>query len=144
TQLIFGDVLAVALMKLKSFSQDQYALNHPAGSIGKRLTMQVRDLMLTGEDIPTCSPCDKLVDILVELSNKKCGCVLVVDENERLQGIFTDGDLRRSLQNNGTDALQQSLETLMTRQPRTIHANVLATEAIKKMEADQKRPIMVM
>src|SRR5262249_40176809 len=76
-QSIFGDVLAIALMQSKKFSVTDFAANHPAGRIGRRLTMKVQDLMLKGKDIPLCHPTDKLVDTLVELSNKRCGCVLV-------------------------------------------------------------------
>lgn len=143
-QLIFGDVLAVALMQLKKFSLDQYALNHPAGTIGKKITLQVRDLMIKGDHMPLCSPSDRLIDVLVVLSDKRCGCLMVVDKEKRLQGIFTDGDLRRALQVKGSEALHLPMDQLMTRQPRHIGPEVLATEAMKTMEADQKRPIMVL
>ena len=96
SQLLFGDLLTVALMRHKNFGLDQYALNHPSGRIGKRMILKVKDLMLKGERIPVCGPEDRLGDILVELSNKRCGCILIVDQEDKLLGIFTDGDLRRS------------------------------------------------
>lgn len=143
-QMIFGDILAIELMVQKKFSLDQYAMNHPAGRIGKLINLRVKDLMITGPGIPTCSPGDKLIDTLVELSNKRCGCVLILDANNILLGIFTDGDLRRSLQDKGTDALQTTMQQLMTKTPRTAGPNVLAAEAVKLMEGDQKNPITVL
>lgn len=143
-QLLFGDLLAIELMHKKQFSKDEFVQNHPAGRIGKRLTMRVKDLMITGTSIPICSPQDKLVNVLVDLSNKKCGCVLIVDEHKKLQGIFTDGDLRRSLQTNGAAVLERPLSNLMTTTPKKIDQDMLAWEAMKYMEADQSRPIMVL
>ncbi len=144
SQMIFGDVLAIALMNERGFSLDDYAKNHPAGRIGRRLICRVKDLMLVESDIPLALGDDKLFNTLVELSNKKCGCVLVVDKEKRLLGIFTDGDLRRSLQKYGPNALQMTLEGLMSKEPRCIEASVLATEALAIMEGDAKRPISVL
>lgn len=140
-QMIFGDVLAIALMRHQNFTIDQYALNHPAGRIGKRITLKVQDLMLKGSGIPLCRPQDKLVDTLVELSNKRCGCVLIVNEELHLQGIFTDGDLRRALLKEGPQVLELPMEQLMTRSAKYIGPNVLAWDAMQLMEADQKHPI---
>lgn len=134
-QLIFGDLLAIALMRKKNFSLDQYVLNHPAGRIGKRISVKVSDLMITGTHIPLCRPEDKLVDTLVELSNKRCGCVLVINEAEQLQGIFTDGDLRRSLQKHGANSLHLNMKDVMTQGGRSIEADMLAWEAMQKMES---------
>lgn len=141
TQMIFGDVLAMALMMHKNFSLLEYAMNHPAGRIGRRLTLRVRDLMLKGKDIPLCYPHDKLVETLVELSNKRCGCVLVVDEQQTLLGIFTDGDLRRSLQRLGSTALEASMSEVMTKAARFIRSDEMASQALSLMEADQQHPI---
>ena len=143
-QLIFGDVLAVAMMRSRNFSLDEYALNHPAGRIGKRITVRVNDLMITGENVPRCSPNSKLVDVLVELSNKKCGCLLIVDEKDALQGIFTDGDLRRSLQTEGPEALQKPVGSLMSQSPKTTSKDVLAWEAMRLMESNQQHPVQVL
>lgn len=143
-QMIFGDLLAVSLMSKKNFSLDQYALNHPAGKIGRSITLRVKDLMLSGENVPTCKGDDKLVDILVELSDKKCGCVLIVDEAQKLQGIFTDGDLRRALQSKGSEALDTPMQSLMTYSARWIAPDELAAKAVHLMESDQKRPITVL
>lgn len=143
-QMIFGDVLAIALMRYKNFSLSEFAMNHPAGKIGRRLTLRVRDLMLTGPSVPICSPSHKLVETLVELSNKRCGCVLIVDEQQTLKGIFTDGDLRRSLQEHGPGALDATMDQLMTQTPRHILSEEMASHALTVMEADQKRPITVL
>ncbi len=143
-QGILGDALAVALMLAKNFTIDDYAINHPAGRIGRRITVRVSDLMLRNSAIPLCKPTDKLVDTLVELSNKRCGCVLVVDANQKLLGIFTDGDLRRGLLNKGSNALEETIENLMTRNPRMIAPDRLAVEAMEIMEADQKNAITVL
>ncbi len=144
TQMIFGDVLAVALMTDKKFSLLDYAMNHPAGKIGRSLILRVKDLMLVGKDIPLCQPHDTLVETLVELSNKKCGCVMVVNAEKVLMGIFTDGDLRRALQKHGSNALAITMHDLMTSSPRYINADELASQALSTMEADQKRPITVL
>lgn len=143
-QMIFGDVLAVALMELKNFNKNDYALNHPAGSIGKRIVMKVKDLMLTGNKVPLCSPEDKLIDVLVELSNKQCGCILVTDKDLILIGIFTDGDLRRSLQTKKDQVLETPMSQIMTKKPRWISPDILALEAMHQMESDQKHPITVL
>lgn len=140
-QLLFGDLVAIALMRLKSCTIDTFVANHPAGRIGKRLTLKVSDLMLRGQSLPICRRGEKLVDILVELSNKKCGCIFIVDEDLKIEGIFTDGDLRRSLQKHGADALSLSIGVLMTPNPRRIEATALAYDAMKQMEANQKGAI---
>ncbi len=135
-QLIFGDCLAVALMKAKQFSLDELALNHPAGLLGKKITLKASDIMLTGPDIPLCRPSACLIDVLHELSAKRCGCLLVVDEQFQLQGIFTDGDLRRSLERMGQSALVQPVAYFMTPRPKTIAPEALAWDAMKLMEED--------
>lgn len=143
-QMIYGDLLAVALMRMKNFSLDQYALNHPAGRIGKRISLKVSDLMIQGENIPLCAPQDLLMEILVELSHKRCGCILVVDEQKHLLGIFTDGDLRRSLQKFEARALQMPIRELMSKSPRWIAPERLAWESMQLMEIDQKNAITVL
>lgn len=143
-QSIIGDVLAVALMETKKFSRDEFALNHPAGRLGRRMLFRVRDLMITGKGIPICKPEDKIVDTLVELSDKRCGCVLIVDDENELLGVFTDGDLRRILQKAGPDSLHYKIGDAMTRSPKWIGVNELAITAMRKMEEDQKHPVMIL
>ena len=143
-QLLFGDLLAIALMRAKKISLDEYRQNHPAGRIGKRLTLKVEDLMISQQGIPLCKPQDKLLDSLVELSQKKCGAVLISDDHNHLLGIFTDGDLRRALQKHGATALDKSLDQLMTKNPRTVTQEMLAFDALKIMEGNQKSAITVL
>lgn len=143
-QLIFGDILAVWLMREREFTLDQYALNHPSGRIGKRITLRVKDLMIKGDNIPFCSPDDCLMDVLVTLSDKRCGCVLAVGERKELLGIFTDGDLRRALQNHAVDVMRQKISSLMNPGPKTISPETLAWHAMQKMEEDQAHPVMVL
>ncbi len=143
-QMIFGDVLTVGLMREKRFTLDAYALNHPGGRIGKRISLRVSDLMITDKRIPTCRGSDVALNILGELSSKGCGCILVVDDDGILSGIFTDGDLRRALQQFGIAALEKPLEELMTKTPRCITSDVLAWDAMKSMEADQSQAITAM
>lgn len=143
-QLIFGDCLAIALMQAKQFSVTDFAANHPSGSLGRKITFKVSDLMLKGSDIPLCKPTDPLLDVLHELSIKRCGCLLVADEQGVLQGIFTDGDLRRAIQAKGPEALRSPLSELMTLAPKSISSDQLALEAVKKMEEDPARLITVL
>ncbi len=133
-QLLFGDILSVALMQLKKFSLDEYALNHPAGQIGKLIYHKVSDYMIVGDELPLCSLKSKLSDVIVELSRKRCGCLLVVDDNEYLHGVFTDGDLRRSLETEGKSALDLEIMHLMTKEFLSIDKEVLATKALDMME----------
>lgn len=144
TQLLFGDLLTIALMRYKNFSIDEYALNHPSGRIGKRITLKVKDIMLTGERVPLCQPEDYLGDILVELSNKRCGCILVTDQQLKILGIFTDGDLRRTLQKYGGQVLKLRMEEIMNPHPSSIGPEVLAWDAMKQMEADYQRRMMML
>lgn len=143
-QLIFGDCLAVALMQAKNFSMSDFAANHPGGALGRKITLKVADLMLKDGDLPLCRPTDKLMDVLHELSVKRCGCLLVADENRFLKGIFTDGDLRRAIQLQGSNALHLPLSKLMTLSPKSIAPDAIAIEAIKKMEGDPSRLITVL
>lgn len=143
-QLIFGDILAVAMMHERKFTIADFAANHPAGLLGRKITMRVADLMLKGEQLPLCAPSDKLIDVLHELSAKRCGCLLVVDERKKLRGIFTDGDLRRSIQARGSQALHVSLGELMTLSPRSVSQGKLALEAMQLMESDPTRLVTVL
>lgn len=142
-QMLFGDLLTVALMEESNFSLDEYALNHPAGRIGKAITVKVKDLMIRGDALPLCSPESLLIDMLVELSNKRCGCILV-HENRKLKGIFTDGDLRRHLQLSGPKSLQEPLSSLMTKNPRVTFPEMMAAKALKLMEGLGKGEVSVL
>jgi arabinose-5-phosphate isomerase len=137
-QLVFGDVLAVALMKNKNFTIDEYAKNHPAGAIGKQIALFAKDLMYREEILPLCNEDDQLIDVLDILSSRKCGCLIVVDRENRLKGIFTDGDLRRSIEKHKSDFLYRKIKTIMTLNPKTTTPDILAVDVMRKMEEDDK------
>lgn len=143
-QMIFGDLLTVALMRRKNFTLDQYAENHPNGKIGRRITTTVEDLMIQGADLPICPPSELILNALLELSKKRCGCVLIVDSSQKLLGIFTDGDLGRLLSAQGSDVLKKPLADVMNRHPRHITKDKLAWEALQEMEARPGKPITVL
>ncbi len=143
-QLIYGDVLSVALMKKKNFSLDEYAINHPSGSIGKKITLRVEDLMLKGDDIPFSFPEDELIDVLHVLSSKRCGSLVVVNEKKELLGVFTDGDLRRAIESSREGFLSKKIKSFMTKTPKWITKDELAYEAMLEMEKDPKKLITVL
>lgn len=143
-QMIFGDILAIALMKRKSFSLQDYAMNHPAGSIGKRITQKVHEIMIQGQDLPICLLTDRLKDVLVEISDKRCGCLLVVDESRNLHGIFTDGDLRRALQKRPEGLLDESMEKLMNMEFLSIERHHLVHEAVQVMQKNPTKWVMML
>lgn len=143
-QLLFGDLLAVALMRAKGFDISAYALNHPAGAIGRKMSVTVEELMYKGSQIPLAGPDELLIDLLVELTNKKCGALLIADSQKNFQGIFTDGDLRRALQMQGSDVLAKPVKDLMTRPAMTIERSRLAWEALRIMQKDPKQFVMIL
>lgn len=142
-QMIFGDVLSVALMKAKKFTLGDYALNHPEGTISKKITLKVTDLMIDGEALPVCHPEDRLTDVLDELSKKRCGC-LVVTDHHKVHGIFTDGDLRRALQEQIPNLLDKPMKDLMTTSYLSVEKGERAIQALQKMQNDPKKWITVM
>ena len=143
-QLIFGDIMAVSVMQERGFTIDDYFLNHPLGQIGKRIEMKVSDLMLKGDRLPTCRKEDLLADVLYELTNKRCGCVMVVNDSGKIEGIFTDGDLRRALQSDGQIVLQKSMGELMTQNFMSLSEDVRVEEAKKKMQENPERRVMML
>lgn len=143
-QLIFGDVLTMALMKAKRFSLDEYALNHPAGNIGKKITIRVHDLMLKEHRLPISHPNQPLREGIIELTNKRCGCLLITDEEGNLKGIFTDGDLRRCIQKDPTGVLEKPMQELMTPNFFSINENLLAWEALTLMQQNPERRVMML
>lgn len=139
-QLIFGDILAVALMQKKNFGIQEYALNHPGGMIGKRSNKFVKDLML---EPPLAFKEETLESKLALFSDKKCGCLIIVDKQKTLCGIFTDGDLRRALQKEGSQILKKTFQELMSPSPEYVEKEHLAFFALNKMENPLK-PITVL
>ncbi len=131
--LAMGDALAVALLEERGFNADDFALLHPAGSLGRRLLWRVQDLMHVGEQLPIISEEAGVRDAIAEISRKRLGMVAVVDGIGTLTGIITDGDLRRALQK-GIDLLQMRVRECMTSSPKTIDRDALAAEALEIME----------
>lgn len=133
-QLLYGDLLAVAMMMKKNFTLKDYAKNHPAGSIGKKLFLTVEDVMRKGSEIPICYFGEKLLDLLYRLSEKKSGCLFVSDQNQSLLGIFSDEDLREAMDKFGPKALEKNVETLMRTSPKFLEKHLLAIDALSLME----------
>lgn len=131
--LALGDALAVALLKARGFSAQDFARSHPGGKLGRRLLVRVSDVMHTGKDLPKVDSDSSLADALLEMSAKGLGMTAIIDDQHRILGIFTDGDLRRVLAA-GADLRQARIADLMKRNPRTIDADRLAAEAVKQME----------
>ncbi|HON56211.1 MAG TPA: KpsF/GutQ family sugar-phosphate isomerase [bacterium] len=127
--LAMGDAIAVALINEKKFSSKDFALYHPAGALGKMLLLTVADLMHTGADIPIVRDNMTVLDSLYEISSKRLGVTAVIDNKEKLIGVFTDGDLRRLIENN-PELLNQPIKKFMTRNPKIIKQDTLAAEAI--------------
>ncbi|MCI5052004.1 MAG: KpsF/GutQ family sugar-phosphate isomerase [Simkaniaceae bacterium] len=142
-QLIFGDILAVAMMERKGFTIDQYALNHPRGSIGKQIAMRVSDVMLKESQVPICHPDDLLREAIVELTDKRCGCLLVCEEG-KMVGIFTDGDLRRTIQNSSPEVFDEKMKNLMNREFLWIDKNALASKALAMMQLNPHKRVLVL
>lgn len=143
-QLIYGDVLAVELMRRKNFSLDEYAKNHPAGTIGKLITFKVKDLMIKGLGVPLCKAEDRLIDVLSLLSSKCCGSLIVIDGSDRLLGVFTDGDLRRAIEADRQNFLYKTMEELMTKKPKWIDQDALVIDAMHEMEKDKNKLISIL
>ncbi|MBC7193591.1 KpsF/GutQ family sugar-phosphate isomerase [Marinobacter sp.] len=131
--LVMGDALAVALLEARGFSAEDFALSHPGGSLGRRLLLRVSDIMHTGDQIPRVPEDSTLGAALLEISRKGLGMTTVVSKDGDLAGIFTDGDLRRSL-DKSLDIHNTLIRDVMTRNGKTIEANHLAAEALNIME----------
>ncbi|KAJ3695977.1 hypothetical protein LUZ60_001354 [Juncus effusus] len=130
----FGGIIVASLMETNRLSKEHYATNHPAGRIGKRLILKVKDVMKKKSELPLCKESDMIMEQLAESNNKGCGCLLVIDDSNRLIGTFTDGDLRRTLVSSGT-VNNLTVGQVCNRNPRTITADMMAVEAMEKMES---------
>nr|WP_298121277.1 KpsF/GutQ family sugar-phosphate isomerase [uncultured Pseudoxanthomonas sp.] len=149
--LAMGDALAVALLDARGFTADDFARSHPAGSLGRRLLLHITDVMHAGDEVPRVDVDATLSQALVEMSRKRLGMTAVVDADGRLAGLFTDGDLRRTLDNPALDVRSARIAEVMTRAPKTIGADQLAVEAARLMEThkisglvvvdDEQRPV---
>ncbi|BBL71193.1 KpsF/GutQ family sugar-phosphate isomerase [Methylogaea oryzae] len=140
--LAMGDALAVALLEARGFSRDDFALSHPGGSLGRRLLLKVGDLMHTQADIPAVVESAPLSEALLEMSAKKLGMTAVVDGENRISGIFTDGDLRRLLTKTH-DLRTTPIADVMTRRCTTATPDMLAAEALAVMERKKINGLLV-
>jgi arabinose-5-phosphate isomerase len=141
--LAMGDALAVALLDARGFTADDFARSHPAGALGRRLLLHITDVMHSGDDVPRIGPEASISEALVEMSGKRLGMTAVVDAAGRLLGLYTDGDLRRSLDDAEVDLRNTAIASVMTRTPRTIDAGALAVEAAQLMEAHKINALLV-
>ena len=141
--LAFGDALAVALLSKRKFTADQFAVFHPGGSLGRILLMTVADVMHTGDENPLVKGDMKVQDALFVITDKGLGAVSVVDNDNKMIGVLTDGDIRRGL-SQGFSFLTMPVTELMTKAPKTITQDKLAAEALHLMESNKPRPITVL
>ncbi|NTU68693.1 MAG: KpsF/GutQ family sugar-phosphate isomerase [Chlorobiaceae bacterium] len=140
--LAMGDALAMCLMKRKNFTDLEFALTHPKGSLGRQLTMRVADLMAREEALPLVGEEASIADLILEMTSKRFGVSGVVDRNGRLTGIFTDGDLRRLVQQGG-DFLGRMAREVMTPDPKTVLPDLLAKHCLEILETYRITQLMV-
>ncbi|MEX1068168.1 MAG: KpsF/GutQ family sugar-phosphate isomerase [Aquisalimonadaceae bacterium] len=140
--LAMGDALAVSLLEARGFTAEDFARSHPGGRLGRRLLLLIDDIMHSGNRIPRIADHAMLRDALVEMSQKGLGMTAVVDTDDRLAGVFTDGDLRRSL-DKGIDVHTTRVADVMTRGGRTLKPGALAAEALRIMELHRINAILV-
>jgi arabinose-5-phosphate isomerase len=141
--LVMGDALAIALLEARGFTDEDFARSHPAGSLGRQLLLKIGDVMHTGAQIPTVGPEVTLTEALVEMTRKGLGMTAIIDAEQRLLGVFTDGDLRRAVDDDDIDLRTTQVTRLMTVQPKTITADKLAVEAAQLMEAHKIHALLV-
>lgn len=139
--LAMGDALAIAVLKARDFNEQDFARSHPGGSLGRRLLLYVEDIMHSGEGIPIVNQRQLLSDALIEMSSKRLGMTGIVDDDGVLQGIYTDGDLRRSLAANV--GLDTPIQEIMSTDPITVSGDTLAAELVVMMKANRISSVLV-
>ncbi len=140
--LAMGDALAVAVLEARGFTEQDFAMSHPGGSLGRRLLLHVDDVMRTGDQLPMVREDTPLRDALLEISRKGLGMTAVVDDQQRVIGIYTDGDLRRAL-DQSIDIKTVRMRDVMTAKPKTIAPRVLAAEAVHLMDKHRITQLLV-
>jgi arabinose-5-phosphate isomerase len=131
--LVMGDALAISLLERRGFTEEDFALSHPGGTLGRRLLLKVDEIMHTGHAIPSVDLDALLKTALVEMTQKKLGMTTILNEKNELAGIFTDGDIRRAFDNNA-DIHKTQIKEIMTKNPKVIRLGTLAAEALHIME----------
>jgi arabinose-5-phosphate isomerase len=140
--LAMGDALAVAVLEARGFSEQDFARSHPGGALGRKLLLHVEDVMRTGDQLPAVTPETSLRDGLLEMSRKGLGMTAIVDGRRKVLGIYTDGDLRRTL-DHPIDLKTTRMSDVMTPRPKTIGARLLAAEAVHLMETSRITQLLV-
>ncbi len=140
--LVMGDALAMALLTKRGFNENDFALSHPGGMLGRRLLLLVDEIMHKDSNVPIVPAAANLKTALLEMTQKKLGITTVVDDHGKLIGIFTDGDLRRAFDKN-VDLHHTTVHDVMTTNPKTIHRHILAAEALGMMEANKITSLVV-
>ncbi|MDR3490754.1 MAG: KpsF/GutQ family sugar-phosphate isomerase [Gammaproteobacteria bacterium] len=131
--LVMGDALAISLLDKRGFTAEDFALSHPGGTLGRRLLLKIDEIMHVGDAIPKVNFNALLKTALMEITQKKLGMTTVIDHNNQLAGIFTDGDVRRAFDNNA-DVHTTIVSHIMTKNPKVIRKGILAAEALRIME----------
>jgi len=131
--LVLGDALAIALLEKRGFTAEDFAMLHPGGSLGKRLSLKIEEIMITGKDIPVVDEKTSLKDSILMITSKRLGATCVVNNDGILTGIITDGDLRRLLEKT-LDIKSLTAKNIMTKNPKTINKDFLASFALQQME----------
>nr|WP_315487135.1 KpsF/GutQ family sugar-phosphate isomerase [uncultured Undibacterium sp.] len=140
--LALGDALAVAVLDARGFKEEDFARSHPGGALGRRLLTHVRDIMRTGAAIPQVTPETKLTTALLEITQKGMAMTAIVDEDNRIVGVFTDGDLRRMMEKQSNFS-NLSIADVMAKNPRTVRPEQLAVEAVEVMETHRINQLLV-
>ncbi len=140
--LVMGDALAIALLQARGFTPDDFARSHPGGSLGKRLLLQIDDVMQTGEAIARVNPSTTIGDALIEITRKRLGMTAIVDAADHIIGIYTDGDLRRSLAQ-AIDLHTTPIQDHMTTDCKTVQRGLLAAEALQLMQSHKITTLLV-
>ncbi|HET9189937.1 MAG TPA: KpsF/GutQ family sugar-phosphate isomerase [Rudaea sp.] len=141
--LVMGDALAIALLEARGFTDEDFARSHPAGTLGRRLLLHIADVMHVGDAVPSIGATASLSEALMEMTRKGLGMTAIVDAAGHLLGVFTDGDLRRAVDNKTIDLRTTPVTALMTAHPKTIGADKLAVEAARLMEAHKIHALLV-
>ena len=141
-QMALGDALAVALLDARGFREEDFARSHPGGALGRKLLMHVRDLMRSGDEVPVVGPDAAFVEVMREMTRKGLGATAVADAERRVLGIFTDGDLRRLVEQ-GRDLRALTAREVMHARPRLVREDALAVEAADLMEAHRITSVLV-
>ena len=141
--LVLGDIIAIILMKMRNFKSEEFAKNHPGGRLGKNLNLKIKDIMRSGKDIPLIKNQEKLKDVLIEMTNKNMGCVIIANHKNNAVGFFTDGDLRRAI-NKLLDIHETPIEKIMTKKFLTCNTEDYAADVLDLMNNNKINSLPVL